>query len=689
MEVVLNPATREGSAKKRRLAPSSRLDAYVAAVSTLGVVALIAIIVATDWRDVVQGIPLWPTLFLAAAAIVGEVKPIILPRAGGEARSLSTSAPFVLALLGVAGPAVAVIVQVMASLTDDLLQRRAPKKSLFNTAQYTLSVFSAGLVYSLLTGDSPLEAPTTVQPADIGPLLLAGLVMFAVNWVLVAGIVSRVTEQRTLAVLRGDLRDFLVTNLVLLSIGGVAALIASEGAWALVLLAAPVVAAHLFAASAARHAHDATHDQLTGLGNRAQLHYEIVKGLASAQRAKAAGPGLVLIDLDHFKDINDTLGHPFGDLILRKVADELTEAAPEHATVHRLGGDEFAVVVFGGIADTAQVAHALLGALDVPVHIEGLELLVRASAGVAVAPAHGTDSDTLMKNVDIALYHAKLERDRISLYSPEFDINTLERLQLLADLRTAIHSNELHVVYQPQFDLSDSSLVGVEALVRWRHPRRGEVKADEFIALAESSGLIVPLTAFVLDAALKQLARWQEDGRDIRMAVNLSARLLSDLALPDQVKAALARHQVPAASLVLEVTETGILADAVRADTVVRGLRNLGVAIAIDDYGTGNASLNYLKKLEIDELKIDRSFVSNIGTETHDLIIVRSTISLAAALGLRVVAEGIEDQATAEALRELGCPIGQGYHLGFPVPPTEIEALFEGGRRTGLQPPQA
>ena len=575
---------------------------------------------------------------------------------------------------------VAILAQVVASLTDDLLHRRAAKKSLFNTAQYTLSVFAAGAIYAAVGGHGVLEVPLISGPLDIGALLIGGLAMFAVNWVLVAGIVSRVTSQRVTTVLREDLRNFLVTNIVLLSIGGIAALIASDGAWALTLLAAPVITAHLFAASAARHAHDATHDQLTGLGNRAQLQHELTRALADAQRADSPGPGLVLLDLDHFKDINDTLGHPFGDKVLRKVAEELVAAAPESASVHRLGGDEFAVVVHGSAIETAATARALLGSLDIPLHIEGLELLVRASAGVALAPEHGTDSDTLLKNVDIALYHAKLERDRISIYAEEFDINTLERLQLLADLRTAIDVGELYVAYQPQFELKDRSLVGVEALVRWRHPRRGEVTADEFIGLAESSGLIVPLTAYVLDAALAQLAQWRAAGNELRMAVNLSARLLSDLALPKQIADALKRHQVPASCLVLEVTETAILADAGRADVVVRALRALGVAIAIDDYGTGNASLNYLKQLEVDELKIDKSFVISIGTEDHDLIIVQSTISLATALGLRVVAEGIEDEATALTLHGLGCPIGQGYHLGNPVPPAEIMELLQGGR---------
>ena len=681
MEVVLKPDTRGSGSRKRFLTPPARLDTYVAAVITLGIAAIVVIFLGTDWLPTFRDIPLWSTAFLAVAAIVGEVKPIILPRPGGGARSLSTSAPFVLALVAVAGVSVAVLVQVMASLTDDLLQRRSPKKSLFNTSQYTLSVLSAGVIYALLTGRPVFAVPTGVDASDIGPLLLAGLAMFAVNWVLVAGVVSLVMHQGVFTVLRDDARNFLVTNLVLLSIGGIAAVVAVDGILALVLLAPPVIAAHLFAAAAARHAHEATHDSLTGLGNRGQLHHELVRGLAAAQRNGADGPGLVLLDLDHFKDINDTLGHPFGDLILKKVADELVASAPENASVHRLGGDEFAVVVRGGRADATAVALGLLASLDNPVHIEGLELLIRASAGVAIAPGHGTDSETLMKNVDIALYHAKLERDRISVYSPELDINTVERLQLLADLRTALDDHQLYVVYQAQVDLHDSTIVGVEALVRWRHPRRGLVNTQDFIALAESSGLIVPLTGYVLNEALAQLAKWRAAGHNLRMAVNLSARLLSDLSLPQQVAEALDHHRIAPSSLVLEVTETGILADAVRADTVVRALRSLGVAIAIDDYGTGNASLSYLKRLEIDELKVDKSFVSNIGTDNNDLIIVRSTIALARALGLRVVAEGIEDEATTDALRALGCPIGQGYHLGRPVEAAELEIALRAAAR--------
>lgn len=617
---------------------------------------------------------------MAFAVIAGEVKPIALVRGGAEPRTLSTSAPFVLALVAVGGVGIAVIAQVIASIADDVIRGREFKKSLFNTAQYALSVLSAGAVYSWLTGATFFAVPSTVKPADLVPLLIAGIVMVIVNWVLVAIVVALATGHGFWSVMREDARHSIVTHIVLLSVGGIAAVVASDGVGALVLLAAPVVAAHLFAAAAARHAHAATHDALTGLGNRGYLDYELKHALADAHRNATEGPGLVLLDLDHFKDFNDTLGHPVGDTILCKVAERLVAASPDDASVHRLGGDEFAVVVHGSLADAQHVASDLLASLGEPVQVENLGLLVRASVGVAVAPWHGSDAATLLKNSDIALYHAKVERDGISTYAPEFDVNTVERLRLLADLRDALDASTLNVVYQPQVDLNTGRMVGVEALVRWDHPDRGAVQPDEFVPLAENSGLIFPLTAFVLDAALAQLAAWRVSDHELRLAVNLSARHLSDLALPGQVAAAAARHGVPLSQLVLEVTETGILSDPVRADVVIHSLRQLGVAVAIDDYGTGNASLSYLQRLEVDELKVDKSFVGNIFADTNDLIIVRSTIALALALGLRVVAEGIEDEPTAEILREFGGVVGQGFHLGYPVPAAEIAARLEAER---------
>jgi diguanylate cyclase (GGDEF)-like protein len=677
VEVALVSPKSEGGTRRKFLVPPSRLSLYVLCVGAGGVGTIALVVFATPWSATVATVPIFASIFLAAAAIAGEVKPIQMVLGDSETRGLSTSAPFVLALIPVAGVGPAVLAQAMASIADDMFNRRSPKKSLFNTAQYALSVTTAGLVYTLLIGEPFLVPPSPVETSHLGALLIAGIAMVAANWLLVAGVVSIAASQPLLFVLRSDARPTLVIHLVLLSVGGIAAVVAPQGVATLALLLPPVVAAHLFAAAAARHAHEATHDSLTGLGNRGQADHELSHALEGARQAQVEGPGLVLLDLDHFKDFNDTLGHPVGDVILREVARRLTAAAPPGASVHRLGGDEFVVVVDGGLADSSAVAQDVLASFNAPVQVESLELLVTASVGIAVAPQHGGDVETLMKNSDIALYHAKVERDRISVYSEEFDVNTVERLQLLTDLRTALEAEQLYLVYQPQVDLTHGRTVAVEALVRWQHPERGLVEPDGFIPLAENSGLIYPLTAYVLDAALAQLAGWRAGGHDIRMSVNLSARHLSDLALPGQVADALSKHGIPAPALVLEVTETGILSDSIRADMVIGAIRDIGVEIAIDDYGTGNASLSYLKRLDIDELKVDRSFVSNIGADSQDLIIVRSTIELALALGLRVVAEGIEDEWTADALRELGGVIGQGYFLGRPVAPAQVTARLE------------
>ncbi|MHB1489843.1 MAG: putative bifunctional diguanylate cyclase/phosphodiesterase [Cellulomonas sp.] len=674
----------EGGAGTRFLAPPSPLGVYVTTISSLGLAGIAIVIFASPWSVTFTQILIGPSVFLVLAALVGEMKPLRLLQGDTPAGTLSTSAPFILALVAVAGVGVAVLAQAAVSLADDLFHRRDAKKSVFNTAQYALSVLSARTVYCWLTQTALFGGPTTVHVRDLGPLVVAGVAMIAMNLTLVAGVVALATGQSLSSILREDARQYFVTNLVLICIGCVAADVAADGVSVLALLAAPVVAAYLMAASAIHQAHLASHDSLTGLGNRDRLLRVLDRAFAAAQKTTSQGPGLVLLDLDHFKDINDTLGHPFGDKLLRHVADRFVSVLPEDTLVHRLGGDEFAVVVPGDLGDSQHVARDLLTSLDAPIRIDNLELLVRASAGVAVAPWHGADAEALMKRVDIALYHAKLERDRISTYAPEFDINTLERLQLLADLRAALDTRELYVDYQPQVDLADSRTVGVEALVRWQHPVHGSVRPDDFIPLAESSGLISPLTAFVLDTALGHLAQWHASGHDVRMAVNLSARHLSDLALPRQIAEALAKHQTPPAALVLEVTETGILSDPTRADTVISALRELGVGIAVDDYGTGNASLSYLKRLEIDELKVDKSFVSDMATDSNDLIIVRSTIALALALGLRVVAEGIEDEPTTATLRELGHVIGQGYHLGRPTTPEQIQLRLDRERDSAM-----
>ena len=662
-----------GRARARLLTRPSLVDAYVTVICVLAAVGLVATLARTDWDAVLRGPLVWPVAFLGLAALIGEMKPLSVPRGADEpAEAISTSTPFVMALVSVGGVGVAVVVQVLVSLVDDLTRRRDPVKSLFNAAQYTLSVLAARAVYSGLTGLAFFGGPVTIELRQLVPLLAGGVALVVVNRLLVAAVVAIAAAQPLTQVVRHDVRFFAATQGILLCIGAVAANVAQSGVAFLALLCAPALAVYLTTAATIRHAHQATHDSLTGLGNRDRLNSQLGAAFAATGGDVAAGPGLVLIDLDHFKDINDTLGHPVGDELLRNVAARLDAVLGETSLANRLGGDEFAAVVHGGRTDSEALAQRLLASLETPMRVGELELVVRASAGVAVAPEHGADAATLMKNADIALYQAKLERDQICLYSADFDANTLARLQLLADLGSALQTGQLSVAYQPQVALADRRIVGVEALIRWQHPTRGAVPPDSFIPLAENSGLIAELTAYVLDTALGDLARWRSGGHDLRMSVNLAARHLSDLGLPRRVADALAAHDVPAAALVLEVTETGILADPVRADAVISELRGLGVAVAVDDYGTGHASLNYLKRLEVDELKIDKSFVRDMGRDHHDFVIVRSTIALARDLGLRVVAEGIEEEETAVALRELGCGIAQGYHLGRPTTPDQV-----------------
>ena len=670
---------REGGAGDTSPAPPSLLGTYVAVVSGLGLVAIVGVVARTSWPSVAHG-AWWPIGLLAVATLVGEMKPLHISRSGKSSWTVSMSGPFILALVAVAGLGVAVLVQTFASLADDLINKRTPRKSAFNTAQYILSLLAARAVYSGLADLPFFGGPMTVEVHHLGPLLTGGIAMVIVNLLLVAVVVSLATSQPLLTILREDAHFHAATQVVLLCIGAVAAIVVKDGVAVLGLLGAPVVAVYWTTAAAIRHAHEASHDSLTGLNNRDRLHSQLDHAFVTAHRTTTSGPGLVLLDLDHFKDINDTLGHPVGDKLLQQVAQRLVLALGGHERASRIGGDEFAVVVAGDVKETQAVAQALLASLEAPMRVGEVELLVRASAGVAVAPEHGDDAETLMKNADIALYQAKLDRDRISTYSPEYDVNTLERLQLLADLRTALDTGQLDVAYQPQVNLIDRRMVSVEALVRWKHPTRGDVPPESFIPLAENSGLIAELTSSVLDTALRHLAELRDAGHELRMAVNLSARHLSDLALPRQVADALTRHGIPPALLVLEVTETGILAEPARVDVVIGTLRELGVAISVDDYGTGHASLSYLKRLEVDELKIDKSFVSDMGRDNHDFIIVRSTIALAQDLGLRVIAEGIEDEETALALRELGCDVGQGYHLGRSTTPDRILARLNDER---------
>ena len=419
--------------------------------------------------------------------------------------------------------------------------------------------------------------------------------------------------------------------------------------------------------------HQALHDALTGLPNRTLLLDRLEQALRSAQR-DGRPLALLLLDLDRFKEVNDTFGHPAGDRLLRQVGRRLRRVVRAADTVARLGGDEFAVLL--SAADTGgatAVAEKIRRALEAPVGRGGSRVSAAASIGIALYPAHGTEATTLLQHADVAMYVAKRTGGAAAVYDPTQDISTPNRLALLADLRGAIARDELVLHYQPKVDLATGRVARVEALVRWQHPRRGLLPPAQFIPLAEQTGLMGPLTLWVLGEALRQCARWRRAGLALGVNVNLSMANLHDPALPEAVAGLLQAHGVAPADLRLEVTESAMAADMTRTIATLERLATLGVHIAVDDYGTGYSSLAYLKRLPVDELKIDKGFVRHLATDETDATIVRSTIGLGHNLGLRVVAEGVEDHATLELLRVMGADAVQGYYVSRPLPPDDLE----------------
>jgi diguanylate cyclase (GGDEF)-like protein len=417
----------------------------------------------------------------------------------------------------------------------------------------------------------------------------------------------------------------------------------------------------------------AREDGLTGLANRTSF-----TELASAALARRpAHAAVLLLDLDRFKDINDSLGHHAGDLLLREIGPRLDAALPPGSVVARLGGDEFAMLLapLDVPHDALAAAHRVREVLQTPVEIEGIALSAEGSVGIAHYPEDGRDVATLLQRADVAMYEAKEHRSGVATYQPDADRSSHERLLVLAQLREAIEHDELVLHYQPKVALDGERVIGAEALVRWEHPERGLVGPVNFVPLAEHTGLIGPLTAWVLERAMRDARDWWDRGHRITVGVNLSVANLVDPELPRLVASLLAETRLPPSALEFEITESVLMTEPEKALRTLTLLRGMGAALAVDDYGTGHSSLQYLHQLPLNTLKIDRSFVSEMGSEGG--VIVRSTVELAHSLGLDVVAEGIEDAETAVALKQLGCDFGQGYHFARPVPVEQMLARLE------------
>jgi diguanylate cyclase (GGDEF)-like protein len=423
----------------------------------------------------------------------------------------------------------------------------------------------------------------------------------------------------------------------------------------------------------------ATTDELTGLSNREHFSSVVARKIATAKR-DGSSFAVMLLDLDRFKEINDTLGHHYGDVLLRDLGPRLEGAVGANGLVARLGGDEFAVLPDLASDDPdalKEAATRLLECVQEPIAVDELTLGIGASIGISRFPLDGEDVHDMLRRADVAMYSAKENHSSYKLYETALDRYSLRRFTVLNDFRRALETEQFVIHYQPVVAINGEEVRGAEALVRWEHPELGMVPPNDFIPIAEQSGLIGPLTHYVLERAVAECKRWRSNGRALSVSVNLSVRDLLDLDLPSHVASILTAYDLVAEALHLEITESMIMSDPDRALETVTCLRDLGVCISVDDFGTGYSSLANLKRLPINELKIDRSFISSLPHDESDLIIVGSTINLGHDLRLNVVAEGVEDEITLKRLERLGCDLAQGYYFGRPLPSQEFIRMVD------------
>jgi diguanylate cyclase (GGDEF)-like protein len=638
---------------------------------------------------------------LAVLLFAGELRSLTLVRhRGGDAAGVTISTTFAIALAVIGPVSLALLVQTVAVLFDDISRKSLSLlRVMFNTGQYLVTILATRTVFVLAGQHDFLGLRTGLTPRDVLPVLLAAATYFAVNELAVAEVLALTTGQPVAAILAEELRVQGPASAILLGLSPLAAIAADFSPFVLPLLILPLLGVEHNAWMASRRQHEAMHDGLTGLPNRKLLHSR------AEELARRSGPhtfAVMLLDLDHFKEVNDTLGHHVGDGLLREIADRFRHAVPEGVMVARLGGDEFAVLVPdptdpGAVRGLAEAIH---GYLREPVVAEGVRIGVQASIGIALFPEHASSVDMVLRRADVALYRAKENRGETQVYRSEIDQHSVLRLSLSGDVHGGIDRGEFEAHFQPQVDARTGRVVAVEALLRWYHPTHGLISPGVFIPLAENNGSIVELSKVAARSALQTLSLLRGSGHELGAAVNIPARMLSDLELPAWINQMLITTDVPASCLTIEVTESAIMGDSRRAVRVLDELREMGVRISVDDFGTGYSSLSHLRAIRPDEVKIDQSFVQQMLHDEANAVIVRSTLELAHALGLCVVAEGVEDAETYAALRDEGCDVIQGFFVARPMnastlldwlaEPARREA-GEGGPRTltqgsGLQP---
>ena len=646
-----------------RIGTPSPIACYVAAIVAAGVGLLAAF--SQQLPAIIAGGDLRLAL-LVAAVLVGELYPIRLGPGQGE---VAPSTTFTFAILLTFGTAAAAVTQAVASLASDVTHRKRLRLVAFNVSQYAIAVATAGLVHDLIVGASHGDE---LGLLGLIAIVAAGAAFFAVNTGAVAIAVSLSTGTRISDAVAGDLIRQSATESVLIGLAPLAVLALERNAVLLALLVLPLLAVQRAARQAQISEHLAMHDALTGLPNRAKFYSRLTHAIASADEGTRVA--LLLVDLDRFKEINDTLGHRYGDEVLRQVAQRLSERISGHGTVARLGGDEFAILMPHRRAEDValELAAEVRRSLSAPLDAAGIRLDVGGSVGVATYPNDGHDVETLLQRADIAMYEAKSGRTGVQRYRREQDANNLIRLTLAGDLRRALDAGEISTEFQPKIDLRSNRVSGAEALVRWRHPQQGAIAPELFVGIAEQTGFIVAITMHVMQEAVRACSNWRRHGAQLTVAVNLSARALLEPELPETVMALCRAHDLPPQALVLEITESMVVADPERVLSTLTRLADHGVALSVDDFGTGYSSLEQLKLLPVTELKIDRGFVSGMRADRRDAAIVRSAIHLGQSLGLRVVAEGVETRQLHTQLASLECDEAQGFHYSPALPAAQL-----------------
>ncbi len=658
--------------------------------------AVVMVFAVRDLPRVVRsgGAALW---LLVALAVLVDIRAF---PGRGKTSTVYPSVAFTFALLLGWGLGIAVTVQAAAVAVSAVQSRQTAARAVYSQARYVLSFAAAAGVLALAGVPALANAARGVTPTDVLALVIAGVVWFGVNALLDAVAVSLRRSERLAPTLDRVVHQGSRAVLSLLALSPLVVFAGLASPLLVPLMLVPLLIVGQLTRYTAEEARKASTDELTGLPNRKALYLYVREqsrsyGQRSRRRGTAQDPrrmALLLLDIDQFRRVNEALGHTVGDRLLIAVAQRLREAIGADGMVTRLGGDEFTVLAPRLVDPDAVsvLARRVADALADPIVLDGLPLDITAAVGVAIYPDHGTDVSTLLRHAEIAMYDAKDHSASFATYTPEAEQHSPERLELLADLRRALDSgsDELQLHYQPQVDLATGQVSGAEALLRWHHPKDGFVSPEMLIKVAEHTAIMRRITARVLEDAVAQLAKWRADGLQLRVSVNVSARDLHRGEFVDELSELLEQHGVPANQLQIEITEGALMADPRRVLVTLHRLDRLGVALSLDDFGTGYSSMQHLRRLPLAEVKIDRSFVLGMATDPDDGAIVASVIDLARRLGLRVVAEGVEDDETRRTLLECGCEVGQGWFFARPMPAEEF-AVWLARYRSALPPDPA